>query len=297
MEIRLGKKYESETKDTRIEFLDELTQEQFDKFQVSILQIEELNNIKRLLDFVLTNDEEIVYFINQSQQTLTRMSMSLHILRRKDYNFVYSNINRLLLNYLSSIKTFIDHLETFIKRKFGNESYEFSELKKLLSSIYDNSFSYRFFIKLRNYTQHVGLPIHNMFFSTYLKQEEKLTLKGDLKISFNRDRLLSDFKKWGIVKEDIEKEEERFDLIPNLSEVTRSITEIERNIGLLLKPGLKKSLKHINELTGHLRTDSGEVFIAYNIKTKYNGQMTDYESIMIPFDTIDLIQRELNVDL
>lgn len=297
MEIRLGKKYESETEDTRIEFLDELTQGQFDKLQFSISQIEELNNTKRLLDFVLTNDNEVVDFINQSEQTLTWMIKSMHILRRANYDNVYSNINRLLLNYLSSIKIFVDHLETFINRKFGDKSYELTEFKKLLSSIYDNNFSYRFFIKLRNYTQHVGLPIHNMFFSTYFEQKERLSLKGHLKVSFNRDRLLSEFTKWGSVKGDLEKEEERFDLIPQLNEATRIIIELERNVVQLLKPGLTKSIENIKELIGHLQIDSGEIFIAYNIQAKNNGEIANYESIMIPFEAINFIEREFKTSV
>jgi hypothetical protein len=295
MEIRLGKKYESETEATRIEFLDSITKVQLEKFQLSLSEIEGLNYIKRLLDFVLINEEEIIEFLNQSLEKLVWLSTSLHRVTRNDYNHVYSNTNRLLLNYLSSIKTFIDHLETFISRKFGDESQEFIELKKLLSLIYDNSSNYRFFYKLRNYTQHVGLPIHNIEFRTYLKQEEKFRLKGDLKISFNRDKLLAEFKKWGNVKDDLVKEDEMFDLVPRLNVVTHDIIEIERNARLILKPGLIKAVENVNKVIGHLRNGNGEVFIAYNIKTKENGELANYQSIMIPFDTIDSIQNEFGL--
>lgn len=295
MEIRLGKKYESETEETKIEFLDSITQAQLDKFQSALRQVEEFNNIKRLLDFILANDNEIIDFLNNSLRNLTRLSMSFNRLKREDYDYVYSNTNRLVLNYLSSVKTFTEHLETFFKRKFQENSQELTELKKLLALIFDNSFSYRFFYKLRNYTQHVGLPIHNIQFKTYFKQEEKFSLKGDLKISFDRDKLLADFKKWGQVKEDLEKMDELFDMVPRLNEVTHDMMEISRNVGLIMKPKLLDALEHIDELIGHLNTNNGEVFIAVNIQTKENGELANYESIIIPFGIIELIRNEFNV--
>jgi len=297
MEIRLGKIYDKfPTDNIKVEFLDEITQEQFDKFEFSISQIEELNNIRRLLDFVVINEKEVLDFLNQSLQSLTSMSTSWNSLTREDYSNVYLNTNRLLLNYLSSVKTFVDHLETFFNRKFGKESNEYLEFKKLLSLFYDNSFAYRFFYQLRNYTQHVGLPIHNINFKTDFDRENK-SVKGTLKISFNRDKLLTDFKEWKKVKADLENQQAEFDLTPLLYEMTHNIMEIERNLELILKSGLLKSVEYIDKLIGHLRNDSGEVFVAYNIRTKENGEIANYESIMIPFDTIDFIQDDFKISV
>jgi hypothetical protein len=240
------------------------------------------------------NDEEVLGFLNLSLQQLTSMSISWNSVKREDYNDVYLNVNRLLLNYLSSVRTFIDHADTFFKRKFGGESKEYIEFKKILSAFYDNSFAYRFFYKLRNYTQHVGLPVHTIDFKTDFNHENK-SVKGSLKISFNRDKLLTDFDGWGKIRKELETQENEFDIVPLLYEMTHNIKEIERNIELVLKEGLVRSVEYIDRLIGHLRNDTGEVFVAYNITTKDNGELGNYTTVMIPFDTINFLRNEFKI--
>jgi len=69
------------------------------------------------------------------------------------------NLNRLMLNFLSAFRTFLDHTQTNLDRTYGKESENFKIFKKTRSSYYDNYFSYRFLDKLRNYSQHMGMPI------------------------------------------------------------------------------------------------------------------------------------------
>jgi hypothetical protein len=65
------------------------------------------------------------------------------------------NINRLVLNFLSAIRTFLDHAETYIKRTYGKESDQLKIFNNFRRSCYDTYFSYRFLYKLRNYSQHI----------------------------------------------------------------------------------------------------------------------------------------------
>lgn len=291
MEIRLGKTHNKlSDKEIKIEFLDSLTTNQFKELENAISEIEELNNIRRLLEFVIKNDNEIITFLNSALQELVSKSVSWDGVKRTDADKTFFESNRLLLNYLSSVNIFLCHCETYLNRKFGDNSETFIEFKKMLSVFYDNSFAYRFLYQLRNYSQHCGLPLDNIQFTSEFDRDNN-RIKGTLKITFNRDKLLANYKKWKTVKSDLEKMDNEFEVTPLLFEMTHNIEEIERNIEILHKDGLVKAAKYIIDLTKHLQDDKCEIFVAYDFKTKENGELDKYHTIHIPFDTINFIQQ------
>lgn len=68
-------------------------------------------------------------------------------------------INTLVINYISSAKTFVESVENFLK--INLESDKINEFKtNCLSKIYDERFSYRLLIRLRDYAQHGHLPVY-----------------------------------------------------------------------------------------------------------------------------------------
>jgi len=82
---------------------------------------------------------------------------------KNEYTHIKIEINRILLNYLSSFRMLIDHSERLIKKRFGKDSKDFLKFKKTLKNIYDNHFEYRFIYKLRNFCQHCGIPVTDLF--------------------------------------------------------------------------------------------------------------------------------------
>jgi len=77
----------------------------------------------------------------------------------RDYSDNYSTptpvmtiqINRQLVDLLCSMRTFLDHSEYNLKKRYGS-SLEFENFKTACSSAYDRGFSYRFIYRLRKYT-------------------------------------------------------------------------------------------------------------------------------------------------
>lgn len=61
----------------------------------------------------------------------------------------YIELNRCLINFIASFKSFVEHCENRIKNIFGNTSEEVIEFKSYLSHLFDNNFSYRFFYKTK----------------------------------------------------------------------------------------------------------------------------------------------------
>lgn len=66
------------------------------------------------------------------------------------------DINRLVSSYLTEVKAFLDHWETYIKRKSTKNLLMLNRFKKITSKFYDENFSYRFVYSLRNFVQHCG---------------------------------------------------------------------------------------------------------------------------------------------
>lgn len=293
MEYRLGKIYNQPGKEISIEMEDILSIEQFEKMNIALKKISELNNNMRLLEFTQINENELNNLFRVSLGKFVNKSVSWNGIRRDDQAELFSNVNCLFLNYLSSIRTFIDHLDVFLHRKFGKESHQYSYFKTMLTSFYDNSFAYRFFYKLRNYSQHVGLPIDTVQFSSQYNSGND-NVKGTLKIDFNRDRLLSNYDSWGPVKKDLLSKPEKFPAPQLISEISQNLREIWRNVELLLKDELMESSEFLILKTQHLRDDEAEIFIAYNFKEKEDGTLLGFDSIPIPFETIDYIKGKFN---
>ncbi|NDK57382.1 hypothetical protein [Pontibacter fetidus] len=292
-EIRLGKIYNGfPGEGVKVELLDCLSVEQFQEFEFSISVIDELHDIIRLMSFVAINGDEVIDHLYSSLHDFIIKSASLDGVKQEDGDKAFLNTNRLFLNYLSSIRTFLDHSETFLKRKYGAGSSQFLEFKKMISFYFDNSFAYRFFYKLRNYAQHISLPIDSFQFSSKYNQENN-KLNGTITAAFNRNKLLANYDSWGTVKKDLVKEDAEFDITPLIVEMTSNIQEIERNIELLHKDELVKASTFISKLTDHLRNDNAEIFIAHKFKAKKNGELLSYQSIHIPFNTIEFIQSRL----
>lgn len=74
-----------------------------------------------------------------------------------DHSIIIREANRLIYNYASSIKTFIDISERFLTKDFGPHARK-SYHDDVQSKTYDNSFEYAFFAKLRNYVVHRMFP-------------------------------------------------------------------------------------------------------------------------------------------
>lgn len=125
-------------------------------------------------------------------------------------------MNRLLLNYLSSFKTFLDHLQTRYSQSPLKEHDYLVAFNSKCSACFDRNFYYGFFSKLRNYVQHCGLPVQ------YVDIKENPD-RLDITIGFDRDSLLDGFNKWGRVKKALMQQPQRFEIIPSLVELRDQI--------------------------------------------------------------------------
>jgi hypothetical protein len=150
-------------------------------------------------------------------------------------NEIFSNvppnleINRQFLNLLSSIRSYLDHHQTRITRRHGPESSNLVNWKKYCADKYDNSFSYRFLYKLRDYAQHCGLPIGYISFLDELDKNDPTVRVITMDVGVSRNQILEGFN-WKTLRKEIESQPETIDVNGHLSAVMSDLFEIAQNV-------------------------------------------------------------------
>lgn len=133
------------------------------------------------------------------------------------------NINRHIINYLFSVRSFLDLTEFKLNRVYGDK---FTSFKQATAFEYERNFSYRFLYKVRNFSQHCGLPLGNLSLHSIEEPEFSGKVKNTLVINFNRDILLK-YDGWNNqVAEELRRLPEKFDIIPHLQNFKKSLDEI-----------------------------------------------------------------------
>ncbi|RYZ22765.1 MAG: hypothetical protein EOO16_07880 [Chitinophagaceae bacterium] len=134
--------------------------------------------------------------------------------------------SRLMLNLLGMFKSFLDHGEAALKRKYGVSSAQATAWKQVQSIEYDKSIAYRLFYNLRNYAQHVGMP--PMHFSL------DHNAAGDgvvVRLDFYKSELLDTYSKWSKdARSDLVNGNEVIPIIPMLDEWSHCFHRMVKHI-------------------------------------------------------------------
>lgn len=286
MEIHIGTITQEESGPS-ISLIDEISEEQHKELLNSLKEIQNLESNRRLFEIAFLNKNDFVDTLNRDASEM--MQSSLTIAGNSELYYKHHlNFNRLFLNYLSSIKTFIDHNETFIKHKFGSTSYEAMEFEKITNYYFDTFFCYRFFIQLRNYAQHCGMPLSQFNITT--TRNDDGSYMSTLEIDFNPQELLANYSKWSrIVKEDLKTKTSNFKLAPLVEEMTQVLIGFWKAVDILQGASVLNAARYIKKLTDHLRADNTDICIFSNIIDNHDGSLKNIESKTIPFDIIDLL--------
>ena len=77
----------------------------------------------------------------------------------RDFEQDRLELNRLLMNYLSSAYSIVEHLEKSYTRRFRNDAEKSQKYRDFVSRLEHDSFAYAFFMDFRDYAQHQETPI------------------------------------------------------------------------------------------------------------------------------------------
>lgn len=170
--------------------------------------------------------------------------------------------NKLLLNYLTCIKTFIDITSNAISKENKNDLSRFQDYNR---ELYDCLFGYRFLSRLRNYVIHFQLPISGI----------KSDANG-VKFWCSQSRFL-EYDGWSTVKEEIAK-------LPETIEMSRYIIESNHAVDLLYYRALETILQRVSESSTFLR----KLCEKYYIEMLAIGEAQEGKSNIITWNKLPL---------
>lgn len=126
---------------------------------------------------------------------------------------------------LSSLRAFDDRTAHSLSRRYGKDSPEVEKFKESLSFEYDNEFAYRFMYKLRNYSQHCGVPELAGNVRGYLSESGERC--RDVSVTFDSVKLLDRYDGWGVqVKRELQAIKGEFDAIEMLNRMMLSCSRV-----------------------------------------------------------------------
>jgi hypothetical protein len=141
------------------------------------------------------------------------------------------NVNRHLINLLSTVRTFLDHYEAKLKRRHGKDSGKVQAFKRATADAYDGCFSYRFMYSIRNYVQHCGMPVGSIGVERRLSEEGDGQVVDSMDLCFCKSSLLShpDVWKKPLLKE-IERLPKKIPISPHVDAMMECLARIQHRM-------------------------------------------------------------------
>jgi hypothetical protein len=150
-------------------------------------------------------------------------------------------IDRRILNFVSSFGAWIDHLKYRYRRRYGRQSVRTLRLLEILS---DDYFPYRFVLKYRNHVLHCGQPISNLELNSKMIDGKRTKMEFDMPVTLKKADLvegrgteLEDMKDWPdeidvrlVLRDAIEWAQKM-----NSEELQKDIREVEEASRLILE--------------------------------------------------------------
>jgi len=135
-----------------------------------------------------------------------------------------SSIKKLIQNYLSLIRSFLDGWEGYLKKNFGKQSKEAENFKNLTAKEYDNNFSYRFTYHLSNFSRHTGFPFH-----TYRSFYNNC--KPEVEVFINKQEFLDNLSYNKKFEEEIDSlAEPKISILQHLMSMNKSLNNIHNGL-------------------------------------------------------------------
>lgn len=267
--------------------------------EVDATEYDTLEHYKRMTVFFL-HFEDLYEIVKENFRDFWRTLFDvsedyrLHILRgRPSITKDISNLNLRIMNILNSVKAYDTHLRHQLISNFGGEQNKYLDCyKKLTSDVYDNSFEYRFCVRLRNYTQHMRNPVDKISYHSYPFRTEPMEMAFTATPIVFKNRLM-EFKKWSTVKKDIEALDDETDLVPIFELFFKALSYIHSN----MRKGMEDVYQECKQWIIQLYSECEEFLKSKHISTKpspnfvcqYSSGVVSSE--WIPYELIETIEE------
>jgi len=234
---------------------------------------------------------EIDLNYNEYQSTIEKHSEVISKSLNFEYlmNETFVDVNRAFLNFVSSLKIFVEYQEKRLKNKYGKDSKNYVSFKALLNSLYDNYFSYRLLINIRDYGIHNNYPLDHFTRESVLVQEPD-KFDHELIIEFDRDKLLGDekiSKKLGV---ELAKYNNRFPVKNVMLEIQKPIKEI---FDEFIKAEKQYFIDHANSLMRYVNENKRSTNTSYGTIAHAYGTVNKFDTTVIPIDIIEQLRTKI----
>jgi hypothetical protein len=246
-----------------------LTTEEFNTFQNAYDEINKYIQSGELFTVALLNHDDFFNALNKYLDVF----QEIQDVGKQNLDRAVLDLNRKILNFLCSVRTFLDHNETDINRSYGKGELEY--FKKICADHYDGGFAYRFLYKLRNYAQHCGMPVGNLLINSEKDEKSKTGKRVTISLVFDRDKLLSRFDGWKTLKTELSEKPDYFDIAPLIEEMTLRLGDIYLSLVEKLFPNIKVEAELMENYVNEINDNQSRVVIFdYTEKSDTNAQLT-----------------------
>lgn len=196
-------------------------------------------------------------------------------------------INASFFSFLSLMRLYLDHTAKKIGSKHKTELDAFN---KSTNEEFDGYFSYRFFSQLRNYAQHLAMPIKGLSGSNSL-DETKTKVIVSFRLYFIRDELLVHKDNWtNKVLPNLKAQPEHIDVLPLIKEVMESLERIHKTTIKTYLPLLKDDIDMVKALMKYAEDRKQKAFVA-KLSDFSTGQRANVNMKELPTDLIEYADR------
>lgn len=269
----------------KITGLKKLSDNEYEEYKINLHILMEFSKKQHLFTILNLNYKELKNTLDKYLVEYQN-NQSINWIKMEE---MYVDTNRLLLNFLSTFRTYLDHTESMLKGKYGKESENTKRFLTLCSEQFDNYFSYRFLYKLRNYTQHCGMPLGSLTINSKAIDNKSKDIINYLAIFFDRDTLLKNYDSWTVIKNEIEKLPTKIEITPFVDEVMECISKINSLVIEYEFENLSKSSQYFENLI--LPFNEIKETIAILDVVKSDGEEPKINIEWLPFHILDVIGK------
>ncbi|HEY1682881.1 MAG TPA: hypothetical protein VGF98_14640 [Candidatus Tumulicola sp.] len=218
-----------------------LDPETAEEVRAAVTSLRTFINDHMLWAVVLVNYQVLRSYLDQNNAELSARR-TLHTSQQIDQMLL--EVNRHLMNFLSSVRTYID----VMPQRLANRPDVRSGFARWTGVQYDAHFAYRLFENLRNVAQHGDLPVRAFSWDA---QATEGTAVINFSLAIDRDAFLEARRMQPRVRREVELLDANIALEPNLIQyfdslglvqlqLTRSIIQIYANAGLVINAALER---------------------------------------------------------
>jgi hypothetical protein len=242
--------------------------------------------------FKLLKIEEIYFNLikNYKEFEMTVFEFSLDSVLFRDYSWdsFKENIHeydRVICNFLSQVRLYIDQSKKSISDVFGTESEEYKYFQKLSSNAYDTTFAYRLMEALRNHTQHNGLPVGstNLEFSNVEVDGEKLN-KATCLPYLNYNEIINNKKFKASIRKELKSYGEKVSLNKMMKEYFSELNSIRYLFNKFIQKYYDEIIENLEKLKNYYSDyDLEEIrwieVVVDNVSDEKENIVIDYETL------------------